>query len=991
MEFRILGPLEVRDARGAVALGGPKPRAVLAVLLLHPNAAVDPERIALALWGEEAPAGAVKTVQVHVSRLRSALGDADVVETTPAGYRLRVAPGELDAERFATFVEAGRRALDAGQAQRAAAVLHEALGLWRGAPLQDLTFESFAQAEIARLEEQRLGALEARIEADLAIGRHGELLGELQQLVAAHPTRERLAEHLMLALYRSGRQTDALAFYRETHRRFVDELGVEPGPELRALERSILNQDAELGGASASAVVLPARTTTLFGREADLEALAGLLDQARLVTLTGPGGVGKTSLALELARRRAPRFPDGTRFVELAPVRDPAHVPATVAQTLGVEIRDGELPREALVRFVAGRQLLLVLDNLEHVLDAAPLVAQLVEASPGLVLLCTSRTPLELSAERLYPVQPLEIPRGDMPDGEAVEMFCDRARARDPAFAITPGNARAVATICRRLDGLPLALELAAARMGFLSPDELAAGLDSALGLLVGGARDAPDRQRTLRATLDWGHRLLTDDERRAFARFAVFAGGATLEAALEVTEADLPTLESLAAKHLLTRTHDRIAMLEPIRQYAAGQLADRADEVAVRRRHARFCLRLAETVGPRLDRAGGRTDLAVFVAEADNLRKAIAFALAHRDAELALDLVCACGPWWRETNQHAEGRESLQAVLALAGEAAPAQARARGLALRGKLGAGRTGGEQQQRRADLGASLALFTEVGDTAQAIDCLIVLAQVEFILGLREQAIARADAALTLARGASDESLLRRALASRATIEPDHPDAARRARAAVPALVRANELRSAVSLLMEVGYTALADGRLDEARELLEDAVPVADATGSVNLALNVHGSLGIAYLFLGHDAEAADAARRSLEAVRAAGLEELAEPLTALGALAAREGDLEQAARLAGAAGAYGSPALREAERRMDEILDAEFLTPARGRLGEDRWDELAAEGARLGRLEAIELGLAAADRWGAAAQSDSSSRTMPATGIPTQSGRLLSS
>jgi DNA-binding SARP family transcriptional activator len=277
MEFRILGPLEVRGDRGAVALGGPKPRALLAVLLLHANEALDVDRLALALWGEDAPAGAGKTVQVHVSRLRKALGDPDRVQTTAAGYRLRVNPAELDTDRFAALADDGRRALAAGRAPEAAALLREALALWRGPPLQDLTFAPFAQVEIARLEEQRLAALEARLEADLASGRHAELLGELQQLVAEQPTRERPAAQLMLALYRCGRQADALAVYRETRRRFVAELGVEPGRELRALEQAILEQDEALGARPTGAAVLPARTTPLFGRDTDLEALAGLL------------------------------------------------------------------------------------------------------------------------------------------------------------------------------------------------------------------------------------------------------------------------------------------------------------------------------------------------------------------------------------------------------------------------------------------------------------------------------------------------------------------------------------------------------------------------------------------------------------------------------------------------------------------------------------------------------------------------------------------
>ena len=308
MEFRILGPLEVRGESGAVALEGAKPRAVLALLLMHPNEPVSADRLAVALWGEQAPAAAVKTVQVHVSRLRKALGDPDAVVTTPAGYRLRVRAGELDAERFARRVEQARRALEEGRPAQAAGMLREALGLWRGPPLAELAFEPFAQAEIARLEEQRLTALETRIEADLAVGGQADLVSELQQLVAEHPSRERLAGQLMLALWRSGRQTEALAVYRTTRDALVDAAGVEPGPELARLHEAILQHDPALEMAPAG---LPpeldaAAEPALAGRGAEL---AWLREQwravqggaGRLVAICGVAGIGKRRLVAELA------------------------------------------------------------------------------------------------------------------------------------------------------------------------------------------------------------------------------------------------------------------------------------------------------------------------------------------------------------------------------------------------------------------------------------------------------------------------------------------------------------------------------------------------------------------------------------------------------------------------------------------------------------------------------------------------------------------
>src|SRR5215207_5107659 len=383
MEFRILGSLEVRaDDGGPVALGGAKPRGLLAAMLLHANEPVSAERLAVALWGEDVPAGAVKTVRVHVSRLRRALGDPDVLTTTPAGYRLRVDAGELDADRFEQLSAEGHRALDDGAPEQAARVLREALAAWRGPALADFGFEAFAQAEIGRLEDERLAALEARVQADLAVGRHGELVGELAQLVAAHPLRERLHGQLMLSLYRSGRQADALQVYRDARDVLVQQLGIEPGTELRALERAVLAHDPELDLARpairadgrAAAAHIPAPPTQTIGRATDLARLRDLVSErpGGLVTMVGPGGVGKTRLALELARAIGEQFADGAYFVALAPVSGHEHVASTIARQLDLALLPSESPEDGLARQLRERELLLVLDNFEHLLGAAP-------------------------------------------------------------------------------------------------------------------------------------------------------------------------------------------------------------------------------------------------------------------------------------------------------------------------------------------------------------------------------------------------------------------------------------------------------------------------------------------------------------------------------------------------------------------------------------------------------------------------------------------
>src|SRR5215208_567213 len=349
MEFKILGPLEVSRGDAVVALPGGKPRAVLAVLLLHANEPVSADRLAMALWGEDASAGAVRTVQVYVSRLRRALGETERLTSSRAGYRLCVRPGELDLDRFERLAEDGVRALTDGRPQAAGELLREALQLWQGPALADLAVEPFAQAEITRLEDQRLAALETRIEADLAAGRHAELIAELRHLVAEHPLRERLHGQLMLALYRSGQQADALQAFMRAREVLVDQIGIEPGRELRELHRSILGQADRLDGSYTSvredeARELPAAPNALFGRQGDIDRAVHAMREphTRLLTLVGPGGVGKTRLAFEAAQRLAGDFHDGARFVELAALPDPDELGGWLARMLGAPVREDE-------------------------------------------------------------------------------------------------------------------------------------------------------------------------------------------------------------------------------------------------------------------------------------------------------------------------------------------------------------------------------------------------------------------------------------------------------------------------------------------------------------------------------------------------------------------------------------------------------------------------------------------------------------------------
>jgi predicted ATPase/DNA-binding SARP family transcriptional activator len=654
------------DGQRQLALGGGRQRSLLLALLLHANEVVSNDRLIETLWGERPPASAPKLVQGFVSTLRRVLGDGRL-ETQAPGYRLRVEMGELDVDRFEALVAEAR----AAPPERATELLEEALSLWRGPPLPELGYADIAQPELARLEALRQVALEQRLEAELALGRHREGVPELERLVAAEPLRERLRCQLMLALYRSGRQADALAVYADARRTLVDELGIEPGPALKALERQILEHDPALEleprGNHVPAPVdrrlgnLPAPSTPFLGRTRELGDVVELLSQpdVRLLTLTGPGGSGKTRLAVQAALDLGRRYTDGVWWVSLAALRDAALVLPTTAQALGVR---GDLATQ-----LADRPMLLVLDNFEQVVDAAADVARVLEACPRLDLLVTSREPLHVTGERQYPVPPL------LPE-EGVELFLARARSVEPALDADSADA---AEICRRLDDLPLALELAAARVKALSLAQIRERLEHRLPLLTGGARDLPQRQQTLSATIEWSYELLRPPERQLFARLSVFSGGCTLNTAEAVTDADLDALQSLLEKNLLRRGKERYWMLETIREYASDRLQESGEADELKRRHAEVFQALAETAEPNL-RADSKEWLDRIEAEHDNLRAALDWLEATGDNQRALRVAGAVSRFWYVRGYGGEGRRRVE--NALAADAAPTAERAAAL-----------------------------------------------------------------------------------------------------------------------------------------------------------------------------------------------------------------------------------------------------------------------------------------------------------------------
>ncbi|NRQ37595.1 AfsR/SARP family transcriptional regulator [Nonomuraea sp. NN258] len=679
MRFGILGPLEARRSDGtSIAAGGPRLRALLAMLLLDAGRVVTGERLVDGLYGEQP--GAVNALQSQVSRLRKGMGADAPVEFHPAGYRLAVEPDEVDALVFERLAAEGRAETD----PRARAEIYgRALALWRGPALADVRDAPFAEPQATRLEQLRLDVVEERVEADLALGRHRELVGELRELVAADPVRERLRGQLMRALHGSGRQSEALAAFESARAMLADELGVDPSPELAAIHLAMLRGElqAPTSADQEPAAVLtgvPAQLTSFVGRDDELRALTGLLDSSRLVTLIGPGGAGKTRLAVETASAR----PDEVAFVELGGLDDGVQVPQAVLAALG--LREGLLqdsrPADPVARLVAalsGRSLLLVLDNCEHLVEAAAALAhRLLGSCPRLRVLATSREALGITGERLFPVTPLTLPEDGRPPltGAAVRLFAERAAAVRPGFAVGPGNAADVLRICRALDGLPLAIELAAARLRALPVPEVAARLDDAFALLSRGSRTAEPRHRTLRAIVEWSWDLLDPDEQRLARRLSVFSGGATLAAVERVCGVPdaVDVLSGLADKSLIEVAGDRYRMLRTIHAFCAERLAEAGEAESLRRAHAEHVLDLLRAAAPHLLRAEQLGWLAGLDAEHGNLLAAVRWA-AESDPALGLRLLADLSTYWWLRGRRAEGVAPARALLAALGTRPPA------------------------------------------------------------------------------------------------------------------------------------------------------------------------------------------------------------------------------------------------------------------------------------------------------------------------------
>ncbi|POM27879.1 putative HTH-type transcriptional regulator [Actinomadura rubteroloni] len=686
MRIGILGTLDVRDETGrAVPVRGARLRALLIRLALDPGRPVSADRLLDDLWDGDPPGG--NALQAVVSRLRAAAG-RDLVEHGPTGYRLALDPSAVDAVAFEHAVATARADPDP---RRRAASLGAALDLWRGPALADVAGAAFAAPAITRLEEARLTAVEDRADADLALGAGAGLAAELEPLVAAHPLRERLRGLLMRALAAAGRPADALSVFADGRDVLADRLGTDPSPELTAVHLALLRR--EPAPAPARRTNLPARFTTFVGRESETERVRKLVRESRLVTLTGPGGAGKTRLSAEAAAGLLDDTPDGVWFVPLASVSDGRDIPAAVLTALGVheslllsENRAPIPPLDRLAEVLTGRDAVLVLDNCEHLVDAvATVVDRVLGAAPAVRVLATSREPLGITGEALCPVPSLPLPPEDAGPADAlahasVRLFADRAAAVRPGFEVDAATAPDVVRICRALDGIPLAIELAAARLRSLTPAQVAERLDDRFRLLTAGSRTALPRHRTLRAVVDWSWDLLDDAERTVLRRLSVFAGGATPDAAGAVCgDGDatdlIDVVAALVEKSLVMADGDtevRYRLLETVRVYAAERLADAGEERAVRDRHAAWVAAFAARAEPELRRAEQLRWADRLAAERDNCAAALRHCVDVRDVPCAVRLVGSLVWFWFMRDLEREAGGWALEVDAIAGDTAP-------------------------------------------------------------------------------------------------------------------------------------------------------------------------------------------------------------------------------------------------------------------------------------------------------------------------------
>jgi predicted ATPase/DNA-binding SARP family transcriptional activator len=832
VEYGLLGPFRVLDDEGAeVQPSALKVRTLLALLLLNRGQPVSADKIADTLWGDEPPRSAPNLVHGYVRDLRRNLG-IQRISTVTGGYRLDVTRGSVDAFRFEDLVQAHRYS--------------EALALWRGPALLEWADQSWARAIATRFEEERRAALESRLTRDIDVGLASLVIGEIGALVEENPLRERLRVLLIKALYATGRQAEALEAYAQARRYLIDEVGLEPGAELRAVEAAVLAQDPRLVPSPPRPAAPPLPTTPLVGRERELATLRRALTAARLLTLAGPGGVGKTRLAVELVATPAPRT-GAVWFVELANVSDDADVAATVARALQLAESPGQ-EIELVCDYLSRRRGLLVLDTCEHVVDgAAELATVLLARCADLQILTTTREPLRSPGEQVIHLSGLH-------DAAAGSVFVARARAVYPVGAFDDDHVR---DIVRKLDGLPLALELAAARIASMSVEELATGLGQPLDLLTGDVRSRDPRHLTMRAVIAWSHDLLDESDREAFAALSVFVGAFEHEAACAVVGAGDPrAVEHLLARSLLARESDlagraRYRFLDLVQHFAQEQATPAVRDRA-RRRHLEYYITLAARLDSRIRTGEATTWAAVARGCADNFRAATSYAIAERSVSAGRLVADLYWPWFLD-GYLAELRSWATTTLGFESD-----------------------GRVRARLSRVLASTALAQ--GDIAAAVEA------------ARRQ--------LDITQGLADEELVALAhnlLGMAAWARGDYAAAGVEHQAALDHARRCGQPWTVVLVTALAGRSAHAAGDHDAGSAMLRDAESLAETIGEPMVLGSTLDYRAHAELAAGRTAEAAALATRSLAAYRSVGYQEgLASAGTLAASLAVLAGDHERA-------------------------------------------------------------------------------------------------
>ncbi len=938
VQYGILGPLEVQLPDGAVVSPpSPAQRLALSVLLVEAGHLVPADRLIEELWGDEPPADPAAALRNQLSRLRRALGPAaaDLV-AAPGGYRLHLKPAQVDAARFEELLASAREATG----EEALAILDGALALWRGPALGEFADRPFAQPEAVRLEELRLAAQEQRAELLLRLDRAGDAVVTLGALLAEHPHREGARALLMEGLYRLGRHTEALEAYQSWRRHLADELGLEPSPALQHLEREILRHERQPPPArtlEAHRHNLPLALSPFVGRQAELDELGDLLGSARLVTLTAVGGAGKTRLAVRLGTQVLGDFPDGVFLVEFAPLADPTLVPRQVAAALGMAVEGVEtLPAlvDRLGRYLEARRALLLLDNCEHLVGAiADLTETILARCPKAIVLATSREPLGISGERIWRVPSLS-------ESDGVALLCQRAREADPEFALTPANAPAVGQICRRLDGIPLAIELAAARLRILSPAQVAERLDDRFRLLTGGARTALPRHQTLLAAMDWSHQLLSESERAVLRRLSVFPAGFSLAAAEAVGSApqDLVAAEVLdILGHLVDKSlvvveergnEARYRLLETVRQYAAERLSEAGEVEASRRRHRDFFLALADQALADLSFFwDARRWLPRVRADHDNFWAALEWSRGVGETEPCLRFSVALSYYWFLEGVF-EGRAWLEWALDAEAAAPPTPVRVRGLVALAFVVLPR--GEGDRVLALLEEAQTLAEEIGDSSgggMAREVLGILTYWRGDFDAAEQLLEEARRRFDAEDCVGGSWACGFDLGYLAMAKGDH----RRARAEFERSMEVSRAAGSEDLIAH-SLAALAplvalDGEAEQAEALATEAVEVARGVGLrlfLVMALVRAGEVAVA---LGRWDRGEEVLAETLTLLRDIGGDAWVSEALELAALMQADADPRQAARLLGtcralAGASDGSPSVRAVRELIERCRAA---------------------------------------------------------------------